>query len=172
MSLHGKGPSPDEALLASSEGDPRVKEYETVFILHPEVDEAGIEREIEAVRKTIVDGQGEVTGVYKWGRRKLAYPILKVNEGFYTLIRFRSEAEVLKELDRRYKLNESVLRHLTVHSSGEPNPPEYRPRERRGERRGGRHGGRGRGEGRFSDKPVVEEDDFEEEEGDGDDRAI
>ena len=128
-----------------------MREYETVFILHPDVDEAGIEREIEAVRKTIEEGQGEVAGVYKWGRRKLAYQIQKVNEGFYTLIRFRSGAEVLKELDRRYKLNESILRHLTVHSSGEPNPPDYRPRERRGDRRGERRSFRGAREDRRSE---------------------
>ena len=139
-----------------------MREYETVFILHPDVDEAGIEREIEAVRKTIEEGQGEVAGVYKWGRRKLAYQIQKVNEGFYTLIRFRSGAEVLKELDRRYKLNESILRHLTVHSSGEPNPPDYRPRERRGDRRGERRSFRGAREDRRSEgetETAVKKDD-------------
>jgi len=141
-----------------------VREYETVFILHPDVDEAGIEREVEAVRKTIEEGRGEVTGVYKWGRRKLAYSIEKVNEGFYTLIRFRAEAETIRELDRRYNINEAVLRHLTVHSSGEPTMPDYRPRERRGERRGGeRRGGRPRGEGRFSDHDEGDEGDEEGE---------
>lgn len=157
-----------------------MREYETVFILHPEIDETGIEREIESIRKTIEEGQGEVTGVYKWGRRKLAYPIVKVNEGFYTLIRFRSGPEVLKELDRRYKINESVLRHLTVHSSGEPNPPDYRPRERRGERRGRPMGRGGRGEGRFSERAgdgvgdeseVFADDDDEDQEADSERRG-
>jgi len=117
-----------------------VREYETVFILHPQVDDAGIEKEIEAIQQTIAAGQGEVTGVHKWGRRKLAYPIRKVNEGFYTLIRFKGEPPLLQELDRRFKLNESVLRHLTVHAVGDPTPPEPRPRDRR--ERGGRGGGR------------------------------
>ncbi len=129
-----------------------MREYETVFVLHPQVDDAGIEKQIEEIRKTVTGGQGEVTGVYKWGRRKLAYPIRKVNEGFYTLVRFRCGADVLHELDRRYKLNESILRHLTVSSVGDPTPPpDHRLRDRRGERgrpRGGRPwggGGRGRG---------------------------
>jgi small subunit ribosomal protein S6 len=120
-----------------------VKEYETVFILHPQVDEAGIEKEIEAVKQTIETAAGEVTGVYKWGRRKLAYPIRKTGDGFYTLIRFKAGPEVLRELDRRFKLNESVLRHLTVHSYGEPTAPEQRSRDRRGDRGRFRRGGRG-----------------------------
>lgn len=121
-----------------------MREYETVFILRPKMDDAGIEKEIDAVKKTIQDGKGEVTGVHKWGRRKLAYTIRKANEGIYTLIRFRSEPDVLRELDRRYKINESILRHLTLHAEGDPmlrdfrrerrsgrfGPPGYRPRGR------------------------------------------
>jgi small subunit ribosomal protein S6 len=122
-----------------------VREYETVFVLHPQLDDAGLEREIEAVKQTIVEGRGEVSGVHKWGRRKLAYQIRKLNEGFYTLIRFTGEPGVLRELDRKFKINESVLRHLTVHAVGEPMPPDFRARERRGggdrpRGRGGRPG--------------------------------
>jgi small subunit ribosomal protein S6 len=119
-----------------------VKEYETVFIMHPQADDAGVEKQIEEIRALVAAGQGEVTGVYKWGRRKLAYQIRKVHDGFYTLIRFRSDADVLRELDRRYKLNESVLRHLTVASVGEPTPPDHRGRDRRAEHMGTRPGGR------------------------------
>ncbi len=108
-----------------------MKEYETVFIMHPQTDEAGVEKQIEEIRAVVTAGQGEVTGVYKWGRRKLSYPIRKAHDGFYTLIRFRCAPEVLREIDRRYKLNESVLRHLTVASVGEPTPPDHRARDRR-----------------------------------------
>lgn len=125
-----------------------MREYETVFILRPKMDDAGIEKEIDAVKKTIQDGKGEVTGVHKWGRRKLAYTIRKANEGIYTLIRFSAEPDVLRELDRKYKINESILRHLTLHAVGEPTlrdfrrerragrfgPPGYRPRGRVGPR--------------------------------------
>jgi small subunit ribosomal protein S6 len=110
------------------------------------VDDAGIEKQIEDLRGAITEGGGEVSGVYKWGRRKLAYAIGKAHDGFYTLIRFRSEAGVLPELDRRYRLNEMVLRHLTVTSVGEPTPPDHRGRDRRGER------GRGRPGDRFGDR--------------------
>jgi small subunit ribosomal protein S6 len=134
-----------------------VKEYETVFVMHPQVDEAGIEKQIEELRGVVTGGGGEVTGVYKWGRRKLAYTIGKVHDGFYTLVRFRSEADVLRELDRRYKLNEMVLRHLTVASVGEPTAPDHRGRDRRMDRGrgqfGGRFGERGHGEGEAGHPP-------------------
>lgn len=122
-----------------------MREYETVFILHPQVDEAGIERNIEAVKQTIVDGKGEVAGVYKWGRRRLAYQIRKVSDGFYTLIRFKAEPAVLRELDRRFNINESILRYQTTLAVGDPAAPDFRGRERRPERGRGhgddRHGG-------------------------------
>ena len=119
-----------------------MREYETVFILHPKVDDAGIDREIEGVKKTIGNGQGEVVGVHKWGRRKLAYPIRRASDGFYIILRFKSDAGVLLELDRRFRINESVLRALTVISPGGEWPPDLRSRERRPPR----------GDGRFRDR--------------------
>lgn len=101
-----------------------LKEYETVFVLHPGLEESRIEEEIDAVRKTIEAATGEILAVDRWGKRKLAYEINKVQEGVYTLIRFRSGAEVLRDLDRRYRFQEQVLRHLTVVAQGPP--PETR----------------------------------------------
>ncbi len=115
-----------------------MREYETVFILHPKVDDAGIDREIEAVKKTIGDGKGELVGVHKWGRRKLAYPIRKATEGFYVIVRFKSGSATLPELDRKFRINESVLRSLTVTSPGGEWPPDLKSRERRPPRGEGR----------------------------------
>ncbi len=95
-----------------------MREYETVFVLHPNLEEARIEEEIEGVRSTIAAASGEILDVERWGRRKLAYTIGKVNEGIYTLVRFRAEAGVVSDLERRYRLREDILRHLTVLSQG------------------------------------------------------
>lgn len=133
-----------------------MREYETVFILHPKVDEGGIEREIGAVTQTIEGAKGEMIGVHKWGRKKLAYPIHKVNEGFYVLLRFNSDQpDLLKDLDRHFKLNEQIIRHLTVISPGGDWPPELRGRERRAPRE--RYGGPPRGGRREPREERVEE---------------
>ena len=97
-----------------------LREYETVFVLHPGLEEARIEEEIEGVRSVIAAASGEILDVERWGRRKLAYTIGKVNEGIYTLVRFRSEAGVVNDLERRYRLREDIMRHLTVLSQGPP----------------------------------------------------
>ncbi len=97
-----------------------LREYETVFVLHPGLEDARVEEEIEGVRSTIAAASGEILDEERWGRRKLAYTIGKVNEGIYTLIRFRSEAGVVTDLERRYRLREDILRHLTVLSQGPP----------------------------------------------------
>jgi small subunit ribosomal protein S6 len=103
-----------------------MREYETIFILDPSVEDARVDSEIEKIQEFIRARNGEVTETQRWGRRKLAYEINHRKEGVYTLIRFRSGAEVPAELDRRYRLNESMLRHLTVlHEApppGEPGP--------------------------------------------------
>jgi small subunit ribosomal protein S6 len=124
-----------------------VREYETVFILQPKLEDEEIEREIDSVKQLIAEGQGELVGVHKWGRKRMAYQIQRFSEGYYVITRFHGEPALLRELDRRFKLNEGILRHLTVLASGEPFPPEVRAgRERRGHRgEGPGRGGRRRG---------------------------
>lgn len=124
-----------------------MREYETVIVLDPGLDDTRVDQEVETVSTVITQGGGEVLEVQRWGRRRLAYEVQKKREGNYSLIRFKSERGVLEELKRRYLLNESMLRHLTVMSLGPSAPPSaegYTHGERRGEGYG--HGGR-RGEG-------------------------
>ena len=105
-----------------------MREYETVFILHPGLEDQQVEEEIEGVRKAIEAGSGEIVCVERWGRRKLAYEIRKAHEGIYTLIRFRSDVGVFQELERRYRLRENVLRYLTIIAHGpSPEPPAPKP---------------------------------------------
>jgi small subunit ribosomal protein S6 len=122
-----------------------LKEYETVIVLEPTLDEGRVNQEIETVSNVIAQGGGEVLEVQRWGRRRLAYEVRRRREGIYSLIRFRSERGVLEELERRFKLNESMMRHLTVLSPGPmaaPSTDEHGPGERRHDRYEGRYGDR------------------------------
>jgi small subunit ribosomal protein S6 len=100
-----------------------LREYETVFVLHPTLDEKEVEAEITAISELVTSTGGTVEEVERWGRRRLAYEIQKVHEATYTLIRFHGTNQTLKDLDRRFQLNEKLLRHLTVISEGPPPPP-------------------------------------------------
>jgi small subunit ribosomal protein S6 len=90
------------------------RDYETVVILDSTADDAKTADRVERVTDIITSGGGEVTQVQRWGRRKLAYEINRRRDGIYFLIRFSAEPAVLKELDHRLKLDELVLRHMTV----------------------------------------------------------
>jgi small subunit ribosomal protein S6 len=90
------------------------REYETVFILDPGLEEAKVNEEIERAEAVIKDHGGNIEEVERWGRRRLAYEIGRKRDGVYTLIRYHAGGPAVKELERRMRLNESVLRALTV----------------------------------------------------------
>lgn len=87
--------------------------YEVMFILDPALEDAAKEAAVESVKSIIANG-GEVGNVDVWGMRKLAYPIQKKNEGYYVVIEFKAEPTLPKELDRKLKITDDVMRHLIV----------------------------------------------------------
>lgn len=88
--------------------------YETTFILEPGLDETRVNEEIEKVTQWIKDLGGEVLEVQRWGKRRFAYEIHRRRDGIYTLILHQGPGTVVKELERRLKLDEAVIRTLTV----------------------------------------------------------
>ena len=85
--------------------------YEVLFIIDPALEDEKKEATIEAV-KEIIASEGEVGNVDVWGMRKLAYPIKKKSEGYYVVIEFKAQPTLPKELDRRLKISDNVMRHL------------------------------------------------------------
>lgn len=91
-----------------------MRKYETIFILHPSLDEEAVKAAEEKFKGVIENGGGVVENVDFWGKRKLAYEISKVNEGYYTLINFSADSELPKELDRIFRITDGVVRHIIV----------------------------------------------------------
>ena len=87
--------------------------YEVMFIIDAALEDAQKEAAVEMV-KEIIATDGEVGKVDVWGLRKLAYPILKKNEGYYVVIEFTAKPELPKELDRRLRISDSIIRHLII----------------------------------------------------------
>ncbi len=99
-------------------------DYEILLLLDPDVPEEKQGEVVERVRTLIEQGGGTVERHDAWGRRKLAYPIQKKEEGVYHLVSFTSEAETLDELSRVLKIDDDVLRHLaTRRPEGGPAEP-------------------------------------------------
>jgi small subunit ribosomal protein S6 len=93
-----------------------MRKYETIFILQPTLDEEAVKANIEKFKGVIENGGGVIENVDFWGKRKLAYEIKKVNEGFYTLINFSADNELPKELDRIFRINDTVVRHIIINN--------------------------------------------------------
>ncbi|MBV8490772.1 MAG: 30S ribosomal protein S6 [Candidatus Eremiobacteraeota bacterium] len=90
-------------------------EYEITYILRPSLEEAEVDERANAIVEDVKSRKGEVIGeLEKQGKRRLAYEIDDVREGYYVTMHFRAPADEAKELDRRMRLNDAVLRHLVI----------------------------------------------------------
>lgn len=102
-----------------------MKVYETTVIYDPGLEETRVNEEVERVTQPIAQAGGEVIEVQRWGKRKLAYVIRKRRDGTYVHVKHKSPPELIAEMERRFRLNESVLRHLTILAPKDlPKPPE------------------------------------------------
>jgi small subunit ribosomal protein S6 len=91
-----------------------LREYETTFVVDAHLPTDQIEQTIEKFIKYITDNDGVLRHSDRWGKRRLAYEIKKKQYGYYVYLRFAANGEMIKALDREYRLDESILRYLTV----------------------------------------------------------
>lgn len=87
--------------------------YELMFIIDPALEDEAKNATVEAV-KGIIENEGEVVDVDEWGLRKMAYQIQKKSEGYYVVVQFKAEPTLPKELDRRLRISDNVMRHIIV----------------------------------------------------------
>lgn len=88
--------------------------YEEVFIVKPDAADEEAESVIEQLSKTVTDQGGTIDNVDRWGRRKLAYRVAKYDEGNYVVVKFSAKPETVREVERRLRVNDLVLKFLTV----------------------------------------------------------
>jgi small subunit ribosomal protein S6 len=88
--------------------------YEEVFIVKPDAAEQEADSVIEQLSKTVTEQGGTIDNVDRWGRRKLAYRVAKYDEGIYVVLKFSAKPETVREVERRLRVNDLVLKFLTV----------------------------------------------------------
>lgn len=91
-----------------------MRDYELVFIVHPELDDNAFKEIVERVRGWITDGGGVVSNVDLWGKRKLAYEIRKQKEGQYVLMKTQMPPTFTAQLERNLRLQEPIMRFLVT----------------------------------------------------------
>ena len=87
--------------------------YEVLYIINPTLGEEDTAALVEKF-KAMVEAEGTLTSIEEWGKRKLAYPIDDIPEGYYVLMNIESKPELPAELDRVFKITEGIMRSLIV----------------------------------------------------------
>ena len=87
--------------------------YEAVYILDPSLSEEAI-ASLVAKFKGVVEANGTVSEIDEWGKRRLAYPINDLMEGYYVLMTFTAAAAIPAELDRLFRINDNVMRSMII----------------------------------------------------------
>jgi len=88
--------------------------YETLFVVKPTLTEEEIKSQIEKVKAVLEKEGAEIVATDDMGMRKLAYPVQKNNRGYYTVLFFSAKGETISELERNLRINEDVIKFLTV----------------------------------------------------------
>ena len=112
--------------------------YDLIFICRPTTPEEEIHKLVAVLEQAASERGGKVEKVEKWGTRKLAYRVRKHREGYYVYLVLRStQGEMIKELERRLKVSDPVIKHLTVRLDEEIKRQQKlaRRRERKAARR-------------------------------------
>lgn len=91
-----------------------MKNYEVTLILDSQLPEDQIDSRIQKVTNSLRSRGAEVVHVERWGLRKLAYDIRKRQQGYYTLIQFRSGGDLIRDLEQMCRLDEGILRHMVL----------------------------------------------------------
>ena len=114
------------------------RQYDLIFICRPDTPEADVDKVIATLEHAAAEKGGKIEAVNKWGRRRMAYRVQKLREGYYVYLVVKStHGEVVKELERRLKVSDAVMKYLTVRLDEELKRQEKlkRHRERRAARR-------------------------------------
>ena len=90
-----------------------INKYETIFVIDASLEEEKIQALVEKFKSLISDA-GEIESVDEWGKRRLAYPINDLTEGYYVLIQFSAKPDFPPELERIYRITDGILRDIVI----------------------------------------------------------
>jgi small subunit ribosomal protein S6 len=88
--------------------------YEELFIIKPDAPDEEVDQFVETLRTQLTTAGAVVDKIDKWGKRRLAYKVDRYREGTYVLLQFTAEPTAVKELERRLRVSDAVLKFLTV----------------------------------------------------------
>lgn len=100
--------------------------YETTYITRPDVSEDAQKTFLEKLKGIVAAHGGQILATEDWGKRRLAYPIQKESRGYYTYLLFTGNNSLVAELERNMRINETVLRFLSVKLADDFDPAKHK----------------------------------------------
>ena len=91
-----------------------MNQYETVFIMTPVLSDQQMKETVAKIKDVLTAQGAEIINEEEWGLKSLAYPIQKKSTGFYQLLEFKAEPQVVEKLDIAFRRDERIIRFLTV----------------------------------------------------------
>lgn len=91
-----------------------MRRYETIYILRPSLGENEITTIIENTSQIIKDVDGSIIDLNRWGMKKLAYLVKKETQGYYVFCDYAATPEAVSEMERKFRIDDSVLKYMTV----------------------------------------------------------
>lgn len=91
-----------------------MRKYEAMYIIKPDLEQEVTKELIQKFQDIITDNGGEIEKVTETGKRRLAYEIKDFKEGYYVLVNFQAEPNVILELERVFRITENIIRYLVI----------------------------------------------------------
>ena len=101
-----------------------MKRYETIYIVNPNLDTDSLSEVVNKFSGLIKKLKGSLFKIQEWGKRKLAYEVKKFDKGYYIMLDFCGLPDMVKELERNLKLDDRILKYMTVKIDEDVNPDE------------------------------------------------
>jgi small subunit ribosomal protein S6 len=98
-----------------------MRRYESVWVVDGDLPDEEVKSAIDKYTRIITTQGGTLVGMEEWGRKKLAYKIKTASRGYYVLADFAAKPETVKELERNYRIDDRIIRYLTVKKSDQVN---------------------------------------------------
>ncbi len=90
-----------------------MNKYETIFIINTEIGEENVKALVEKF-KSLLETSAQLENIDEWGKRRLAYPINDINDGYYVLADFSAEPSFPQELERIYKITDGIIKYIVI----------------------------------------------------------
>ncbi len=92
----------------------KLRHYETLYLLHPDLNDEERQERADKLQKIITDDGGQIVKVDPWPLRKLAYRVQKQTQGWYVCMEYAAPASTIQELTRNMRLDESLMKFVTI----------------------------------------------------------